>query len=524
MARLLGIDWDHNYLRLVEARVHGKTATIERAWLWKEQVSPNPAQAEEAGKRLKERLKEAGVAPAPVRFVIGRDGVICRDLLYPDVPANEVAAVVNFQAAKELSIPPDEAVVDYTVTGVTGPLGEKRALAMIVHKELLSSIQKTCQVAGLKLESVSASSIGHLTNWQAQTGAAATNGSETAGLLVLANGGGELTLIRGGKLLFSRTLSTAGRGNGGAAALVPELRRTLAAFGSQHADAPVRSLNVAGGSTTAEQELLASVLGMPVRAYEPLPAGAVRDIPPTQRGFLAGAAGLVQTRLPLGVDFLSPKKVKPPPSKKPWFYLAAAAAAILVLVCLVIYGMESGRRKEELDKLQADKAVLQKRIKALGEVDKSLEAINNWSGTEIVLLDELYELSARFPDQPGLKITKVQWSPIQTTTTPAPAKAPVALKPPGAPPPKPVARLIIQATGESDKLEKLRAALRSVEHWKEDRWEKDIPNAGTYQATILIFNIAPKDYEGVLGPTTHQTIGMPAPTPARPAGETGGQP
>ena len=101
---------------------------------------------------MKERLKEAGVAPAPVRFVIGRDGLICRDLFYPDVPANEVAAIVNFQAAKELSMPPDEAVIDYVVTGVNGPQGEKRALATIVHRELLNAIQKTCQIAGLKLE------------------------------------------------------------------------------------------------------------------------------------------------------------------------------------------------------------------------------------------------------------------------------------------------------------------------------------------------------------------------------------
>jgi len=513
VARLLGIDWDQRFLRIVEANVQGGKGVLQRAWVWEEQVCPNPAQAEEAGRRLKERLKEAGVAPAPVRFVIGRDGVICRDVLYPDVPANEVPAIVNFQAGKDLSIPIDEAVIDFIPNRIPGPAGEKRALATIIHAELLRSIEKTCQAAGLKLDCVSASGVGHVSNWQAATGP--SSGAETAAVLVLNSSGGELSITRDGQLLFSRVLVSP-RADGGARALLPEVRRTLAAFETQFPGAPVRSLNVTGGSTTEERQELATVLGMPVTGYEVFPAAVGRDIPPTRRGLLAAAAGLVQARKPLQADFLNPKRTLPPPSRKPLYYAVGAAAAVLFLVGLFIYWSELARRQQRLEELQASKSKLQKQISDLGDVEKRLEAINTWANGEVILLDELYELAARFPDTPGLRITKVTWTPVaqptsQPATTPG-SRTPVPARPQLNPAPKPVARLVIQATGEADRLEKLRAALNSAEHWKLDLWEKDVPSAGTIQATLKVFRIPARDYDRIMETPEHTTIGM---TPTR---------
>src|SRR5581483_6435096 len=103
---------------------------IQRAEVWAQPHSPNVALAEDLGKWLKLKLKEAGIAPAPVLACIGRDRVILKDLRYPPVPPADEAGVIRFQAVKELTDPPNEVVIDYAPVPNGG--SERRAFALII--------------------------------------------------------------------------------------------------------------------------------------------------------------------------------------------------------------------------------------------------------------------------------------------------------------------------------------------------------------------------------------------------------
>jgi hypothetical protein len=520
LARFLGIDWNpaaHGQaprLCVVEASVHRGKLAIQRALSWPEAPSPDPAGAAEAGRRLQERLKEAGIAPAPVLYAIGRDRVLFREVRYPDVPADEVAAVVHYQAAKELAFSADEAVIDYTLSTSPGPLGEKRAFVAILRKEPLSAIQKTCQAAGLRLEVVSARPFALLANWQAQTGPAAAGAPEVSAVFVVTNGGGELCVARGSELLFSRAIAPAAGsdGDGSAAVYLPELRRSLAAYGSQFPQQPVRTLYVAGGPVTAGQGALAAGLGLKVLPFDPLSGTDLPDL--AGKEAFAGALGMVQAVLAhrkLPVDFLAPKKPRTPVNRKR-IYVIAAAALVLALLggTAAAYGLAVSSRNRQIEELAAQNEAKEKEIKAYGDVDKRLEVIDSWAGQEMVMLDELYDLIAQFPDQPGIRITKASWTPAAQTAMAAAAKTSAPSSQAAKGPPKPVGQLTVEASSDSaEALERLHRALEGLAHWKLDLWEPDSPHANQARATLKVYRQEPRDYRTVLGQVVNNGTAPP---------------
>src|SRR5262245_42020794 len=104
------------------------------------------------GRRLRARLQAEGIAPAPVLVCVGRDRVILKDIRFPPVPPEDEPNIVRFQAVKELTDPAEEAVIDYMIVGSAA--AERRALALIVRRELLLTYQVLCRAAGLKLAAV----------------------------------------------------------------------------------------------------------------------------------------------------------------------------------------------------------------------------------------------------------------------------------------------------------------------------------------------------------------------------------
>jgi Tfp pilus assembly PilM family ATPase len=423
LARYLALDWDHNLLQVVSATVGGGTVRVQRAAAWQEAQSPNPADAEALGRLLRERLKDAGIAPAPVLACVGRERVILKEIRYPAVAPAEEPAVVRFQAVKELTDPPDEVIIDYTPLG-TAPNGERRALALIIRRELLQTYQALCQGAGLKLAGLTPRPFGTAACLERQAeppGAtgfataprAAPTGPAVVAVLTVAERWAEFCVLRGSTLIFARAVAVG-------PTLVGEVRRSLMVHAGQAPQHPVQALYLAGTGDHAElRERLQDLVGLPVHTFDPFGRADGADVPAAGRGGFSGAVGLFHAqadRAGLPINFVRIKQ--PQPERDPnrrRYVLAAALAVVLLLAGTAWCYFQLADADKELAELNVASADLDGKLVPVEEDAKYLKALGDWNDGGVVWLDELYDLAERFPKDPNLRLTEVQCIPRTAT-------------------------------------------------------------------------------------------------------------
>ncbi len=411
MARFLALDWDHKQLQIVAANLGKGGAKILQAVALAEEQSPNPGDAEALGTLLKERLKTAGIAPAPAYFCIGRERVILKEVRFPAVPAHEEPAIVRFQAIRDIADSPDDVVLDYALIGKTTEVGDRRALVLVVRRELLKTYETICQAAGLKLAGLVPRPFGLLACLQEvlAQGGSGEAADASVGIVALTANWAEFCVVRDNQLIFTRQLAPGGN-------LLGEIRRNLSVYNGQSNINPVRSLYLAGSSSHAElREKLQESLGFPVHSLDPFGGSDRQDLPAANRGAFTGAVGLLLMRAQsadMPINFVHPKQPKPPQNPNRRAYFAAAAAAAVLLLGGIYFGYSAlSQREQVISNLTADKNSLDRQLTALEEDDKKIKKIGEWANTEVNWLDELYDMVDRFPSTDGTRLTMFKGEP-----------------------------------------------------------------------------------------------------------------
>jgi hypothetical protein len=425
LSRFLALDWDQNQLHVVSAHVVRRGLRVDRAAAWRVETPPTPAGAELLGRALKDMLKAAGIAPAPVLVCVSRSNFVIKEIWHPAVSPVEEAALIRFQAAKELSDSTEDVIIDYTPLGPVGTgTGEQRSLALALRKPLLASYQALCKAANLPLEAVAPRAFGIAACLERDAGASSAgqhvehpSPTAPAAVLSIAESWAEFTVARGGTVLYTRALPASGN-------LAGEVRRNLALFAGQHsATEPVGGVYVAGnGEHALLRSQLQAMLGIPALPLDPFAREERIELLNTEhRGGFAGGVGLLHLKASgkaLPIDFVHPKEPKPPadPNKRK----VAAAVAVLVLMLLGL-GVFANRliaaRAAEVAEMTAERNTLDDRLVRLQPDAKYIEAYKDWSRTAVPWLDELYDLAARFPKKPGLRVTKLEVNQVQQRNT-----------------------------------------------------------------------------------------------------------
>jgi Tfp pilus assembly PilM family ATPase len=410
LARFLALDWDHQHLHIVAGTAKHGAVRIQKAVALEEGQNPFNSSAAALGALLKERLRAAGIAGAPVLACVGRDRLILKDLRFPAVPPSEEPALVRFQVAKELNDPAEHVVIDYATVPDANTQGERKALALVVKRDVLNTYQELCKVAGLKLQALAPRPFGTLACLTQQVGTTVLTPAPEppdAAMAVLTVGKpwAEFCVVRGDSLLYSRSLTTG-------PTLANEVRRNLAVYAGQNPQNGIRAVYVAAsGEQAAVRERLQGALDIPVYALDPFAGSDHPEVPADQRGAFSGVVGLLLARSEPGdlpINFIKPKEPRPASDPKRLRVAAAAAVAALILLGAIGFGYaEMAKRDELLGALIQRKQDQEQELARFAEDQARLTSLADWNKKNICWLDELYDMTDRIPDLKSLRVTKL---------------------------------------------------------------------------------------------------------------------
>jgi len=416
MARLLAVDWDRHEARYVLATSSGENVKIRAATsvplvdVAEGGNAPHP----DVGGSLRAALADQNVKRAVTLVGVERASIELLHFTLPPATDNELPELVANQAMRESQLVTEQSRLDF-VPDDGQPTGPRNVIAAVLSSEQFEQIQATCQTAGLKpkrllLRPYASASLFRRVVPRAE---------RICLLMNLVAEEVDLIFLVEGKVVFFRTVrlpSTADHEKT-SARLLTEINRTLVvAAQSQLGEERVECVYVFGGPDEhgSLTDKIRDQLSLPVVVLDPFeavdaPAGLVQG----HSGRFASLLGMLLDEAldrAHAIDFLNPRRQPEPPNRR---RLAMRIAALLGIAgLLVAYYMWT--TLADLD------AEISQRLKQLRELDASarraakqqqlIAEIRNWQSSDVIWLDELRDLSLRFPSGRDIVVRRMSMS------------------------------------------------------------------------------------------------------------------
>ena len=330
MARFLAMDWDRKAFHILAADVGKQGVRIGQSADWRLEEELTPRSAESLGRKLREFLKANGIATGPVLVSMGRDRVVLKEISHPAVSPNEEPALVRFQATKDLAEAAEDVVLDYAPLPNGSSTSERRALAVILRRDIQSSFQRMCRAAGLKLLALVPRPFvmsGCLER------ARIPESRESAAVVLVGERWAELSIVQDSTLLFSRSFSAG-------SSLPMEVRRGLTVFANQPGtvsrSAP-RALYLVGDNGNAAS--LQDALDMHVADLDVLTRSEQAGVNGAMRSSVATCLGLLEawSKKQVPINLASPKEPVAVVDQGKRRKLLVALAAVVVLAGAFVF-------------------------------------------------------------------------------------------------------------------------------------------------------------------------------------------
>ncbi len=408
---VLAVQWDRSTLDYVLADHKGGHVRITAAGSI---ACDDEEQPISPGEVLRLELLRLGVRRADLVVALGRGSVDVIPLQLPPAGDDELPTLVANQVMRDAGEIADTGVVDF-VTLPCAPDEPRTGFAFAVDAATLQQVLAEAAIASLKPIAVVYRPLASITLLRR----AVPQSRRTMILVTLHDREADISIVRGGGLVYTRTARLSETRNVGdiAAQLALEIRRSLAAA-SLTPDAEEQHLYVFGALQETEQLVtdLAEELSLPASLLDPLRAEHVDGPTPDAVGRLSPLLGMVYDHYGQShaTDFLHPKQPPPPPNYVR--RVGSYAAVVLILAAVGAYFLWDARAKEaaEIAELKSNLASTTARLEKVQQKQAVVDAVWQWQTDNVNWLDELYDLTRRFPDGRDAMIRRLSALPGRT--------------------------------------------------------------------------------------------------------------
>jgi Tfp pilus assembly PilM family ATPase len=447
---IIALDVEGGMLRVAQASGQGKSARITRV---ASATLELPADKKEdpalLGAALKKALDQLKLNPKEAAFALPRGNVVLRPIQVPQ-PADirELAALVNFQIAKDLPFRVEDAVVDFKVlrsldapavlpapadsapmpsAGVAAvesaaqPDGSKRLDLLVgaVKSDVVQFYRDAAKAAGFKLAALGLRSVGTAT-CLVRCGLS----SAQAAVLLICVRPLEVTIdiVSEGKLVYSRVAALQFSGADEEAeplrqSLQIEVVRSLHSYEGSSGFRPVEKVVVAGGTGLEKSvaDSLQSRLKIPAQVLDPAECPGITQTDSQEAANGLAAVGIALSALEPGglpIDFANPKRPPAPRNTKQTRMLMAMAAALVVFI--TVFGVRAKlvkNRQKIKNEVQAQLTDAEKKLPIYKRLKLQSRSVNAWLAEDQNWLDHLAYLTAILPAAQDIYVSGFTTSP-----------------------------------------------------------------------------------------------------------------
>ena len=419
MARILAVDWDRREVRYVlAATTAGRLKVLAASsapmvYVTSGDDEPHPA----LGESLRAALGGRRVGRAVTLVGVDRASIELLDLNLPPATDAELPELVWLEAMRQSQLVTDDSLLDF-VPGGDDPAEPRHVTAAALSPEQFERIKAACSVAGLRPQRMllrpyaSASLFSRATDGQRRTCLLVNLIADEADLIVLVDG----------RVVLLRTVRLPGGADDHSAThrLVAEINRTLrVALQTPSQSDSVEGVYIFGGPDEHEDlvERIGEELSLPVTVLDPF---ETIDVPqrlvPQRPGRFAALLGMALDEAGGGrhaLDFLHPRRRPQPPNRRRLITIVAAAVTLAALLAGYF-------QWDTLATIDAQNSQLAGELKELGtlakradEQKKLVQAVRDWKAKDIIWLDELRDLSLRFPTSRDALVVRMSMAPAR---------------------------------------------------------------------------------------------------------------
>ncbi len=425
VGRVLALDFDGRHLRMVLADVSGGCTRIDRLVTVDLPDDLDADDAPAVGAFLGRALRQMHLSGVPLLMNVPRAKSVFKPLVLPPVEdEGELASMVRFQAQKELTFRPEEAVIDFTLEthyGVEPPPEEEPAgrhvLAAAVQKPVVEYYRQVAEAAGARLLRLGLRPYANMRCLEAYAGGEA----ERLAIIHLTAGEAEVDVIEQGGLTFSRSADVvlppepqdeASR-RAALTDVVRETARSVQSYLAVERERRIERVLVAGGTGVEAEaaQALARRLAVPCEVFDPSArlrlSGSVADA----SAFISAlglAVGQGDAAAP-PFDFLNPKR--PPVRRDATRTIALTTAAAVVLVVVAAFAgaaIHLYRAGSQMAACEQELQEVRKKNKSVQTLAERVNALEAWLAEKRDWLDQWAYLSATFPSCREVYLTSLK--------------------------------------------------------------------------------------------------------------------